>query len=102
MFKLEPNPTFASTVPISTPDGDSVPLRVVFKHKKRSELNAFLEASGRNEDQMLKEMIASSPDLPEGMELYEFLAQVIENYPAAPSDFIRHYVKELAGSRIKN
>lgn len=103
MFKLEPSPTFRATVAITVPGGDSQPLKVQFKHKTRSALQAFLDdASGRIDADMLSDMIASVEDKEEGQSDANFLAQLTENFPAAANDLLRAYLKELTESRVKN
>ena len=102
MFKLNPNPTFEYTVPISIPGGESLPLRVVFKHKKKSELKEFMASAGRSDSEMLTEMIHACKDKPDDVSLSDYLLEVTENYPAASSDILRSYLKELSESRIKN
>lgn len=105
MFKREPNPTFAGTVQITVPGGNSLPLKVVFKHQKSTALQEFLDtATGRSDAAMLEQMIASVDlgEKKEGESDADFLAEITENYPAARSDILRAYLRELSESRAKN
>jgi hypothetical protein len=105
MFKLEPHPTFPATVQITRPGRDSMPLELVFKHKKASELASFLRtANGRTDMDMLMEMIESidPAEKPEGLSDEDFLLQLGENYPTSRSDLLNTYLRELTESRVKN
>jgi hypothetical protein len=105
MFKREPNPTFPATVQITVPGGTSLPLKVTFKHQKATALQDFLDtATGRSDAVMLEAMIASvdASEKKEGESDADFLADVTENYPAARSDILRAYMRELSESRAKN
>ncbi len=105
MFKREPNPTFPSTVYMTVPGGDSLPLKLVFKHQKTTQLNTFLAtANGRTDADMLREMVdhVDTSEKKEGETDADFFAEVTENYPAARSDILRTYLRELSESRVKN
>lgn len=105
MFKINPSPTFKVTVPISAPGGESLALRLVFKHKSTSAVQEFLaNASGSSDLSMLAEMVASVDpgEKPADQSDMDFLAAVVEAYPAARSDILRTYLRELTESRIKN
>lgn len=101
-FKLDPNPTFPATVQITVPGGESLPLKVVYKHKKLTELGIFMNSAGRSNAEMLEDMVAEVKDRPEGQSNADFLADLVENYPAAASDMLRTYLRELLESRVKN
>lgn len=105
MFKLDPHPTFPATVQITRPGRESMPLKLVFKHKKASELTAFLRtANGRTDMDMLKEMIDSidPSEKAEGVSDEDFLLQLGENYATSRPDIFNTYLRELTESRIKN
>ena len=100
-FKIDPAPTFAATVQISAPGGESLPLKVVFNHMKRTETRKFLTA-GQSEPIMLATMVHSIDDLPEGTTQAAFLADLCEAYAAAGEDILRTWLSELTESRVKN
>jgi Phage tail assembly chaperone len=105
MFKRDPNPTFKATVPISVPGGDALPLALVFKHKTSVQLQDFLaNAMGRTDADMLADMVASvdpAAKLPDESDA-DFLAAITTSYPAARSDILRTYLRELTESKLKN
>lgn len=105
MFKREPNPTFKATVQITVPGGEHLPLTVFFKHQTAKALGDFLaNAAGRPDAELLQDMIASVDVAAkqEGETDADFLAVVVDNYPAAKSDILRAYLRELTESRSKN
>ena len=105
MFQRKPNPTFSATVLISTPGAASQPVTMVFKHRTHTELSAFLAtADGRTDKQFWADMIDHIPSdqKAEGESDEAFLTDITENYPAANSDILRTYMRELAESRLKN
>jgi len=104
MFKLDPHPTFPAIVQITQPGRESLPLSLIFKHKKATELQTFLTtANGRSDMEMLEEMIHSvdPQEKPSDMSLTEFLLQLGESYPASRSDLLNTYLQELTESRTK-
>jgi len=103
MFKLDPNPTFPAVVPVSMPDGTSQDLAVTFNHKTKSAVQAFLNGGpDRSNADLVAEMVASVEGKPEGKSDAEFMAALIENYPAATADILRVYLRQLTESRVKN
>ena len=105
MFKRDPNPTFTATVPITVPGGDSQPLKLVFKHKTAKALQDFLaNAAGRTDTDMLAEMVASvdASAKQDNETDADCLADIANKYPAARSDILRSYLRELTESRSKN
>lgn len=105
MFKRDPNPTFPATVQITVPGGTSQPLAVVFKHKTTEELAAFLAPGpGKSNAAMLADMIASVDIAAkqDGESDADFLAYICGKYPAAASDMLRTYLRELTESKVKN
>lgn len=105
MFKLDPHPTFPATVQITRPGRESLPLKVVFKHKKATELQAFLDgATGRTDTSILEEMVDSidASEKDAAMSDADFLRSLADAYPAARSDLLHTYLRELTESRAKN
>lgn len=102
MFQLEPNPTFTATVHITVPGGGTRPLRTTFRHKKRSQLDAWIADEGQGNLEMALEIVEAIADKPEQQTLKEFFEQLFENYPAAPLDLYVTYRRELTESRAKN
>jgi hypothetical protein len=101
MFKLDPNPTFTVEVPITEPGGTQRPLKVTFRHRTRSAYMAWRKQPQEDLDFAL-DMVDSIPEVPEGMTLKDFVAALIENYPAASLDLFFVYERELLESRAKN
>lgn len=101
MFKLDPNPTFQVTVPITVPGGGSRPLAVVFRHRTKSQMNEWLKVE-QGDLQMALDMIESIPDKGDDNTLQEFLQQLLEHYPASALDLFITYRRELLESRAKN
>lgn len=105
MFKRDPNPTFPATVQITVPGSASLPLAVEFKHKTAEEVKEFLApAAAKSNAAMLADMIASvdvAAKLPDESDA-DFLAHICSKYPAASSDILRTYLRELTESKVKN
>lgn len=101
-FDLNPAPTFRATVQITQPGGGHRPLELVFRHKTRKQLNAFLADTDQTNEAMVAEIVDAVPDLPAGMTVEQFFEQLWENFPASPLDIYLGYVRELQESRRKN
>lgn len=102
MFDLNPKPTFAATVHITEPGGGHRPLKVVFRHKTKSELAAWIADDKQSDLDMVEEIVESCPDAPEGMSLRAFFEQLFEKFPASPHDVYWSYRRELQEARAKN
>lgn len=102
MFKLDPKPTFQATVQITLPGGESLPLPVIFRHKTKTQLQAWLRDTSQGDMEMALDVIESVPDKGADQPLTAFLEQLFENYPAAALDVYLTYRRELTQSRVKN
>ena len=103
MFKLDPSPTFQAAVQITMPGRESQTLSVVFRHKTKSAIKAFMAgAASRPDAEVLREIIESVDGKPDGMDVYDFLEKLLENYPASSRDLMHVYLRELTESRAKN
>ena len=105
MFNLTPNPTFPATVQIMGAGGAVQPLKVLFKHRKGSEVQPFFEScKGKPVLDVLAGLVASvhpadkKPDQTDA----EFFAALVDNYPAALGNITDAYVQELFEGRQKN
>lgn len=101
MFKLDPSPTFTCTVQITEPGGTHRPLKVVFRHRTKSQFHEW-RAKQQTDLEDALDMIESVPELEEGVTLKDFLEKLLENYPAAALDLFLTYHRELFESRAKN
>ena len=102
MFKLRPNPTFFAVALIPVPGGEPQPLELEFRHRKRSELKVFAASlEGRSDDEIVPDMVVGwrgadvefSP---------EALAELLEQYPAAPAAIAATYYREHTAASRKN
>lgn len=102
MFELDPKPTFPSTVQITRPGRESLPLPVVFRHKTKTQLQAWLRDTSQGDMEMALDVIDSVPDKGADQTLTAFLEKLFESYPAAALDVYLTYRHELTQSRVKN
>lgn len=103
MFKIEPNPTFSTTVRISRP-GEAKPGEFVveFKHLTRDELKAYFSTlSGRDDNDALFEIIAgwSEIDIPFSK---KGLATLLNKWPTAGHELFEAFRREALESKLKN
>lgn len=101
-FDLNPAPTFRSTVQISQPGGGHRPLIVVFRHKTKSQLDAFCTDMQPSDAAMAADIVESIPEKPPDMSQEQFFKELFENFPASALDIYLAYIRELRGARIKN
>lgn len=102
MFKLEPNPTFEATVRIPVPGGDAAPLRLVFKHRRKSEVQQLVEAAaGREDIDLVADIVAGWHDVDAPFDR-KHLAALLDAYPAAAGAILQAWGAELSGAAAKN
>jgi hypothetical protein len=106
MFKLQPNPTFKSSVLIPIPGGKDGKITVIFKHKGRKALQEFFasltdEKNTRTDVEALAELIADW----EGVDVKyseEALEQLLDAYPSAAMAMFDAYRAAVLDARVKN
>lgn len=105
MFKLNPDPTFAATVQIATTGGQTLPLKLVFKHRKGSEVQPFFKScEGKPVADVLAGLVDSvdESEKPATQSNIDFLLALVDNYPMALGNITDAYVQELFQGRQKN
>ena len=103
MFKLQPNPTFTTKVPLSVP-GEVQPtsVTVTFKHLTRPKIQSYFEGlKGKTDTEGLGEIIVAweGIDTPYSVESLQLL---LDNYPTAAAELYDAFRTELMESRRKN
>lgn len=109
MLKLNPNPTFTAPVQISVPGQDATEIiRVTFRHKTVEGLAAWYQERANKPARDALDEVIESWDGPLGADgekvaySREALGNLLNGYPAAASEFVRAYMRELTESRVKN
>lgn len=109
MLKLNPNPTFCADVRISVP-GEETPatIRMEFRHNTMDAMKAWWDGNeNRPVAEALDDLIVSWDSVTDdqGAQVgYSklLLANLLANYPAASSEIVSAYLRELTASRVKN
>ena len=110
MFSIVPNPTFVTTVRLSVPGQEAgAPIKVTWRHKGARALSAWLASAAERSDDasFLAEVIADWQGVngADGAALPctpDNLAALLDAYPSAGPELVRHYRSELADARAKN
>ena len=103
MFKIKANPTFPAVVKIRQPGGESQELRVVFRHKRKDDVQKFFSDAAeqnRPDADCLLELIESW-EADEKLSR-DSIAELIQNYPAASLEILTAYRDELFNARLGN
>ena len=103
MFKLNPNPTFKTTVSLSVPgSAQSAAVEVTFKHLSRSALrDYFAGLEGKQDSEGLSEIIVGWSGV-DAEYSREALGQLLDNYPASAAELFEAFRRELLEARRKN
>lgn len=101
-FDLNPAPTFEATVQITQPGSGHRPLTVVFRHKTKSQIKAFVADDKQSDADMAAEIVERVPELPPDLTQPEFFEQLFEKFPASAVDLYFGYLRELQEARAKN
>lgn len=102
MFKLIADPTFEAEVQVPRPGQEAVPLKLVYRHRARDELKAWVESlKGRLDDETVPEIVVGWHDVDAEFSK-EALLQLLQQYPLAGQPIIERYLLEEAGIRQKN
>jgi hypothetical protein len=98
---IKAKPTFPATVAIGAPGGEPLKLPLIFKHRTKSQLKEFTDASkGRPELDLVLDMV-DGWDAEEEFSR-EAVAELLEGYHTAGDDIAKAYVSELIGARRGN
>jgi len=102
MFKLDPNPTFTVSVDIPVPGGQPQPLTLVYRHKRKAEIQRYLDsAAGREDADFISEIVAGWQDVDAEFSA-DNLAKLLDAYPAAAAAILEAWVYALGRAREKN
>jgi hypothetical protein len=104
MLKLNPSPTFKTTVEIHVPGQEPEKVGFVFKHMRMSELEKFQKRLRDGKDKVTDLML----EVVEGWEgvdvAYspEALKGLSDAYPGFPMSVLSWYINELTKARLGN
>ena len=102
MFQLDPNPKFSAPVSIPVPGQGEAEITVIFRHKKKSDLQAYLDnAKGRSDLDSCAEIVTGWSGVEADFSA-EALAALLDNYHGAGLAILQTYLRELTGQRVKN
>jgi hypothetical protein len=120
MFRIVPNPTFTTDVPLSVPGSDTpVTIKITFRHKTRAQLAAYqqravelaLQADAADAQEQFAAYVAEVVDGWIGVVGADDkalpytpanLAQLVQAYPAAGAEIVRRYSQQLSHARAGN
>lgn len=102
-FKIKASPSFHAKVKIRAPGGDVLELPVVFRHKRRDDVQVFFreaaEQSKPDADCILELVESWDADLPLSR---ESVIELMQEYPSAPACIFDTYMSELLEARLGN
>lgn len=102
MLKLQPNPTFEWPVMIVAPGGEQTEIIVIFRHKGRTDANAFIDQAREMDDiDAMMAIVAGWRDV-DGEFDRTNMASLIDAYPAAAPAIFSAWIAGLAGAQTKN
>lgn len=103
MFKIQHNPTFKTIVPLSIAGQEEQPeIEVEFKYFGRRALREVIDRNAaEGEAAILKEVVVGWGRIDEPYST-EALDRLLDEFPAAASDFFIAYRRELVESKRKN
>jgi hypothetical protein len=104
MFNLIADPTFRATVKIPAPGGESLDLRVVFRHRTRDELKAYWADAT---DGKLDDLRATMDILVGWFDVEDEFCEenviiLLQNYHGAAAALFQAYLEELTRARLGN
>ncbi len=100
-LKLNPEPTFKSSVGIPVPGGKPEPVEFTFRHRKVSDLASFGDAiKGKPNAEVVLQCIVGWALTDEFND--ENVGRLVDNYPGAATAIIDAYYRELANVRLGN
>ncbi|QEG05024.1 tail length tape measure protein [Shigella phage JK16] len=98
---LGPLPDFKLPVSFVLPNGDEQVIIFTVRHKKASEIHERYTAEKPMSDVEMITFLASGWDLEDEFN-EENVAKLLDYYPSASLSLTGHYMKALAGQRVKN
>lgn len=101
-FKLKANPTFRRVVELKSLDGEVMPLALEMRHRRRSELKAFIEGlPGRSDDEIVADIVAGWFDVDTEFS-QEALRDLMEEWACAPGRIWEDYQEAYKEAARKN
>jgi hypothetical protein len=100
-LQLQPAPVFKCKVKIPNAEFSDVEVEFAFKHKKRDAVLAFLAEHGGMTGEQKIQFLAEGWDLDDAWTDAN-VAELCQNYLAAPAAVVTAYLGALAGERQKN
>jgi hypothetical protein len=108
MFRLKPDPTFKTLVPLSRP-GVEKPIDVPFefRHKTKEEVATWMAGMlGRTDADVLDEVIVSWGVVDEGGRAVPYshtaLVGLLSDFPTSKGEIFSKYLSELTKAKEKN
>lgn len=103
MLKLKPDPTFTTAVKIPSPGGE-LSIKVEFKHMTRDAYSAFIkgEAEKQRSDEDAIMDIAVGWHEVDAPFSREAVAEMCQQYHAAPRAIVETYIRELTQFKLGN
>jgi len=99
---IKAKPTFTDTVSISRPAEEPLKLKLIFKHRRKSELKEFIETSkDREELDVAMDIVHGWVDVEEEFSR-DALAGLLEDFHNASDDIANAYIKALMEARRGN
>lgn len=105
MFKLDPSPTFWSSVRITVPGvPEPVAIEMEFAHKGVDDLKAWMEEirdKAANDGTTIKHIVRGWRGVDAEFS-EEAIVKLVKNYPASAVEIVEQYLRSLTESRAKN
>lgn len=102
MFKLKANPTFVRAVVLRSLDGEECTLRLVMRHRRRTELKAFIEGlPGRPDEDVVADIVAGWEDVDTPFSA-EALRELLEEWACTPARVWEEYQAAYQEAARKN
>jgi hypothetical protein len=100
-LQLKAEPTFQASVGIPVAGGEAVPVLLTFKHRTRTELDAFIKSRPKKSD------AESFMDMVQGWDLEDEFTEanvktLLENYIGAALATFHAYIDQLVQAKAKN
>jgi hypothetical protein len=103
MLKLKPDPTFTTRVEIPAPGG-SVSIKVEFKHMSKDAYLAFIKNEGeikRSDEEAIMDIAVGWSGV-DGEFNRENVAELCQQYHAAPRAIVEAFIRELTQFKLGN
>lgn len=100
-LNLVASPTFTAPVPVPLAGGDPVEVRMTFKHRTKTDLEAWIKARAGQTDLVTFQEMVTGWEL-EDVFTPENITTFLENYMGAAAVAFQVYVEQLTKHRAKN